>query len=174
MSRYDSHQGSVGRAQGASVLFIKSDGYFDVGDVAGGADGTQILGSQLQLQLLSPVTRTSFTMASAIQTVSVIPVGYGTVEIWYPSATTSVKLPAANVGATLIIKFGTGAVASLVSILAATSASIAVGYSDCSMINASINGASGLWLELVCVTANEWQTNRSNSWGVAYNPQRSS
>jgi len=174
MSRYDTYQAAVGRGQGGTTLFITSGGFFDVGDVAGGADGDQIAGSALRLTLLSPVTRTSFTMASAIQTVSVIPVGYGTVEIWYPSATTSVKLPAANKGATLIIKFGTGAIASQVSILAATSASIAVGYSDCSMINASINGASGLWLELVCNTDNEWQTNRSNSWGVAYNPQRSS
>jgi hypothetical protein len=175
MSQFDSFQALVGRDQGATRLYVTAAGFFNVGDVVNGANGTDIAGSTLQRLLLSPATRTSFTMASAIQTVSVIPIGYGLVDIYYPSATTSVKLPAANLGATLMIRFGLGAVASQVSILAATSASLAYGYSDCSVLMASFNGgASGAYVRLVCNTANEWAVADSNTWNSIFWAQRSS
>jgi hypothetical protein len=156
MALFDRFQALVGRDQGAARFFIRIGGFFNVGDVPGGANGTDVTGLQFKNIMLSPVTRTSFTMASAIQTVSVIPIGYGKVDIYYPSATTSVKLPVANPGATLLLNFPVP-VASTISVLAGTSASIACGYSDCSMILLSMNGISGAWVQLQCMTANEWQ-----------------
>lgn len=179
MSQFDTFQARVGRDQRATRLFVAATGFFNVGDIIGGANGSDFTGAELQRLLLSPLTRTSFTMASAIQTVSVIPATYGIVDVYYPSATTSVKLPAANRGATLLVRFGTGAVASQVSILPGSNAagsvqSLIVGNSDLSMILASINGASGAFLELTCMTDNEWAVTRCSSWGAQYSGQRSS
>lgn len=171
MSLFDKFQAEVGRDQGAKRLFVTSDGYFNVGDVQGGADGADITGAALKYALLSPMTRTSFTMASAIQTVSVIPATYGLVNVYYPSATTSVKVPAANVGATLWII--PSPVASTISLLAGTSGSIAVGYSDISCILFSMNGTSGAWIQLVCSKANEWQVAVADEQGNTVSVQRS-
>lgn len=178
MSLFDTYIGRVGRQLGTNRLFIAATGFFNVGDVSGGADGTDISGMTLKMGLLSPVTRTSFTMASAIQTVSVIPTGYGLVDIYYPSATTSVKLPAALPGAVLILRFGVGAVASNVSFLlgsnsAGSAQSLMYGVSGLSVIVASFNGgASGATLKLICETANLWQVAECNSWNGIFIPQR--
>lgn len=173
MSLFDKFQASVGRDVGANRLFVAASGYFNVGDVAGGADGDDILGSTLRLALLSPVTRTSYTLASAIQTTSVIPVKYGLVNFYYPSATTSCKMPSAEVGATLILMFG--AVLSTISILPGN-ASIAIGNSALSCIlvsNGVLTSTVAPWIQLTCYTAGEWAV---TSLAAATNvtPQRSS
>lgn len=170
MSLFDTYQAAVGRAQGATTWFIRQDGNLNVGDILGGANGTAITGSQLMRLLLSPMTRTSFTMASAIQTVSVIPTEYGLVNVYYPSATTSVKMPAANKGAMLILQFL--AVPSTISLLPGTSGSIAIGYSDMSCVLFSMNGLSGVWAQFMCTTDNEWQIAEIS--GVPVTAQRSS
>ena len=172
MSLFDKYQAEVGRDQGAKRLFVTSDGFFNVGDVMGSTDGTDISGTALKVALLGQFTRTSFTMASAIQTVSVVPIGYGKVDVYYPSATTSVKMPPAVLGATLLINFPVP-VASTISLLPGTSGSIAVGYSDLSCILLSMNGASGTWVEFQCSKANEWQVARGELMHGLIHLQRS-
>lgn len=177
MGRYDSYQAEVGRAQGSSVLFITSDGFFDLGDVQGGANGQQISGIQLMRMLMSPMTLVSYTMASAIQTVSVIPNSLGVVNMLYPSATTSCKLPVAYAGGMLLLRFDAGCAASTISILpgsnsAGSTQSVQLGYSDISCILASINGASNAWIQLVSPADSIWAV--TGMGGVTTLPQRSS
>ena len=165
MSLFDTYIGRVGRQLGTNRLFVAATGFFNVGDVSGGADGTDITGAQLKYMLISPMTRTSVTMSAAsTQTISVIAASCGLVHLYAigaagsASTTTSVKLPVANLGATLLLNFV--ATHSQVSILAGTSASLAIGTSDLSCILITGSGVSGIWLEFMCITANEWQVAR--------------
>jgi hypothetical protein len=157
---YDRYQARVGRVQSANTMFVADGGFFNVGDVAGGANGVSIPGLALMRMLLSPVTRTSYTLASAIQTVSVIPNSLGLITMNYPSATTSCKLPVANYGAVLILNFA-NVVSGTMSILpgsnpAGSAQSIAYNNSGVSVIAYSGIAISTAWLQLACNTANEW------------------
>ena len=175
MSLFDKYISRVGRQLGANRLWVAATGYFNVGDVSGGADGTDITGAQLKLTLLSPATRTSYTVsASTTQAVSVIPIGYGLVNVYGAGAysRTSVKLPAAAPGATLLLAFPVGLNPSAISIGIGTSASIAWGYSDISCVHLSTN-VSGVWIEFECVTANEWQVARGEFLHSNFDIQRS-
>ena len=160
MSLYDKYQARVGRAQGGTRQFITAEGYFNLGDVRGGADGSDISGAVLQYALLSPVTRTSFTMASAIQTVSIIPIKYGLVTMIYPSATTSIKLPSAEPGATLLLNLS--GVATNLSILAGN-ASVVAGAGKVSCIYTTSVASVAAWVELRCFTQGEWAVARISS-----------
>jgi len=158
MSLFDKFNARVGRDKGAARLFVASDGYFNLGDVAGGTDGSDVTGAALNLAWLSPRTRTSFTLASAIQTVSIIPVKYGYVMMNYPSLMTSVKLPSAELGATLYLDLTS--VLSRMSILAGN-ASLVLGrtLSEISCIAISTNSATGsvnAWIQFTCFEAGTW------------------
>lgn len=173
MSLFDTFQARVGRDQGATRFFIASDGNLNVGDVQNGANGTDFTGAVLLRLLNQFVTRASFTLASAIQTTSVIPTEYGVVNFYYPSATTSVKLPEAKVGAVLLLKFD--GVLSTVSILPGSTSlgsaqSVAVGASGISCILASATGASSPFVRLFCETAACWQI--ADTSGASVSPQR--
>lgn len=178
MGLFDRFQARVGRDQGAARLYVAATGFFNVGDIMGGANGSDLNGVSLKAILLGGVTRTSFTMASAIQTVSVLPIGYGLIDIYYPSATTSVKLPVALPGQMLVIRFGVGAVASQVSFLlgsnsAGSAQSLMYGVSGLSTVQASFNGgASNIYCKLFCQTANLWEVADCNSWNSIFWGQR--
>ena len=170
MGLFNKFQALVGRDQGASRLFVRAAGFFNVGDSAT-VDGTDITGAVLKYALLSPVTKTSIVLsvgAAALTVNSTIPATYGVVAINHAGAasTVSLKLPSANVGATLFLNMR--AWQSDISILPGN-ASIAMGptLSDCScilVVNGSVNSA---WLELKCVNSGEWfVANHSNRTGV--------
>jgi len=174
MSLFDSYAARVGRQIGANRLFVAATGFFNVGDVSGGADGIDITGAQLKGLLMQ--TRTSFTLASAIQGVSVIPAVAGVVNFYYPSATTSVKMPVATPGNILLLRFD--GVLSNVSILPGSNAagvvqSILLGVSDLSCIAISnITGTMSTqanFVQLYCETAGAWQvaTSAGTVGGVA-------
>ncbi len=171
MGRYDSYQAEVGRAQGSSVLFITSAGFFDVGDVDNGANGDRISGAVLRLQLLSPITRTSVMLSTnsvlAVNSTLLIKYGYVALRATGNPSTCSLRMPSAEVGATLFLDMR--AWQSDISILPGN-ASLAFGdtLSDLScimIVNGSVNSA---WLELKCFTAGEWAiANQSNRTGVS-------
>lgn len=160
MGLFDRFNANVGRDVGANRLFVTTDGFFNVGDIDGGANGTDIDGAKLRRILLSPYTKLSYTLASAIQTVSVIPNSYGMVTMVYPSATTSCKLPVANPGAMLLLNFylvASGQISIYPGSNAAGSVqSMVYGLSDLSCIAYSGILISNTWLELICAVANEW------------------
>jgi hypothetical protein len=174
MSLFDTYIGRVGRQLGTNRLFVAATGFFNVGDVSGGADGVDITGAQLKGMLMQ--TRTSFTLASAIQTVSVIPAAAGVVNFYYPSATTSVRMPIATVGNILLLRFD--GVLSTISILAGSNAlgsaqSILLGVSDLSCvlisnITATVSTQAN-FVEFYCETAGAWQVAMSagTAGGVA-------
>ena len=172
MALFDTFQAQVGRDQGATRQFITSTGYFNVGDVAGGADGTDITGLQLQTILLTPFTRTSVTLStnSVLAVNSVIPASFGYVAIVQGAnpSTCSLRLPSAKVYHRLFIDFRNWQ--SDISVLPGNATSLVFGntLSDLScimMVNGSVNSA---WVELTCFTDGQWAiTNQSNRTGVA-------
>lgn len=171
MARYDTYQAAVGRGQGGTTLFITSGGFFDVGDVAGGADGTQIDGRKLQLVLLSPVTKTSIVITSAPMTVSVISPEYGyifiTASVTYNSA--SLKLPAASAGAMLLIN--AAGVQSDMQIVASGVSLVGIRNSDLSRLSFTNASANSAWVQLNCFTDGEWAVVcYSNRTGVGESP----
>jgi hypothetical protein len=171
MSRYDTHQAAVGRGQGGTTLFVTAGGFFDVGDVAGGANGTQIDGRKLQLQMLSPAVKTSVVVLSATVGVSVISPAYGyifiTADSAWPSA--SLYLPTASAGAILFIN--AAGVQSDMQIVASGVSLVGIRNSNLSRLsftNASVNSA---WVQLNCFTDGEWSVVRySNRTGVGESP----
>jgi len=171
MALFDKFQARVGRDQGAARLFVASDGYFNVGDVSGGTDGTDITGAALKLALLSPMTRASVTLsvgAAALTVNSTILAKYGYTAYLHAggASTVSIKLPSAELGAVLFMDFR--AWQSDMSILSGN-ASMVLGQTLSSlscimMVNGSVNSA---WLKLTCFTAGQWAvTEQSNRTGV--------
>ena len=167
MARYDSYQATAGRGQGGTTLFITSGGFFDVGDVAGGANGTQVDGRTLQLALLSPMTKTSVVLTSAPMAVSVISPAYGyifiTQSVTYNSA--SLKLPTASTGATLYLVCA--GVQSTLQIVASGMSLAGIRNSDLSRIDIVNGSANSAWVELNCFTDGEWSVvSYSNRTGI--------
>lgn len=171
MGLFDKHQALVGRGQGASRLFVRIGGFFNVGDEAS-ADGTDITGLQLKNTLLAQLTRTTYAIVSAALATSVMTPKYG-LFLFSAGAgisTCSIKLPSAEPGALLMLNLG--AIQSDFQILAGDSPSIAgIRGSDLSRINIVNGSVNSAFLELCCYTQGEWQVARtSNRTGVVEQP----
>jgi len=171
MGLFDKFQALVGRDQGASRLFVRIGGFFNVGDEAT-ADGTDITGLQLKNMLLGQLTRTTYAIASATLAVSVMTPKYG-LFLFSAAAgvsTCSIKLPSAEPGA--VLQLNLGAIQSDFQILAGNSPSIAgIRGSDLSRINIVNGSVNSAYLELGCYTQGEWQVVRtSNRTGVIERP----
>ena len=172
MGRFDRFDAEVGRDQGATRLFVTTDGFFNVGDVQGGANGTDITGSQLRNIFLTDLTRYNINNSAGVLSVIQIPTLYGYV---YFSCTTaasqaSANLPSAEKGATLILWFK--GVQSNLSLLKGNAISIeGIRGSDLScfnVINGSVNSA---FVELICFTQGCWSVAfYSNGVGIVEQP----
>jgi hypothetical protein len=158
MSLFDKFQARAGRDQGANRLFVADGGYFNAGDVKGGANGVDIAGRAIMLGLLSPMTRTSITITSAPMAVSAIPIQYGNINIYCSTtySTASLMLPAASQGA--VLEFAClGIGASSFQLRASLAMSLAgIRGSDLSRI--TITGGSTLsgFLKLACFADGCW------------------
>ena len=168
MSLFDKFQARVGRDQGAARLFVAETGYFNLGDKFGSTNGTDIAGAVLNLLFLSPVTRTSYTLASAIQTTSIVPAKYGYVVFNYPSLMTSCRLPSAEAGATLFLNLVS--VLSRMSIYAGNASLVlAATLSDISCIAISTNSAAQsnhAWIQLMCFETGTWAITNQGSRAI--------
>lgn len=156
MSKYDTYQTRVGRAGGGTVQFIGDDGYFDLGDVRAGADGTQFTGRQLQLDLLSRMTRTSITLTSAPMAVSVLSPAYGvftiTASVTYNSA--SLVLPVASKGARVLLH--AQGVQSDLPLLNGGNSIVGIIGTDLSRIDIVNGSANSAYVELACFEDGVW------------------
>lgn len=171
MGLFDKFQALVGRDLGASRLFIRIGGFFNVGDEAS-ANGTDITGLQMKNMMLSPVTRTTYAIISAALATSVMTPKYG-LFLFSAAAgisTCSIKLPSAEPGANLLMNLG--AIQSDFQILAGNGPSlVGIRGSELSRINIVNGSVNSALLELRCFTQGEWQVARtSNRTGVAEAP----
>lgn len=158
MGLFDKFQALVGRDQGASRFFIRVGGFFNVGDVPGGANGTDVTGLQFKNIMLSPVTRTRYDINSAALAVSVMAPGYGLCLFSAAAgvSTCSIKLPSATPGATLLINVG-GVQSDLLFLAGNGPSLISIRGSDLSSFKAVNGSANAGYALLNCYTQGEWQ-----------------
>lgn len=163
MGLFDKFQALVGRDQGASRLFIRIGGFFNVGDSAS-ANGTDITGLQLKNILLTNVTRTIYNIISTPIAASVITPKYGLFLFSAAAGISafSLNLPSAEPGAVLLIN--AGAIQSDMQFLAGNGPSLTgIRGSDLSRINITNGSVNSAFFELICYTQGEWQVAYTSS-----------
>lgn len=170
MALFDRFQAAVGRDQGANRLFIRDDGFFNIGDVRNGKDGDDITGTQIWYAMMSPHTRHSVTMASVPETNSILP-SFGVVYLWQSVTYNSVsmKMPSAHLGAVLIIQ--AGMVQSNIVVWPSGMSLAGIRNSDLSTLTITNGSANSAWIEFRCFVENCWAIVRySDRVGIVENP----
>lgn len=158
MGRYDKYEAGVGRAQGGNVQYIRNTAYFDVGDVRGGDNGTQVTGRNIQLDILSRGTQTFLTLStnSVLAVYSTITPAYGYVHFEQAAGTggCSIALPGASTGAAIVLNFK--GIQSNLQVKASGVSLVGFRGSDLSRLSVVNGSATSQVVKLVCFTDDCW------------------
>jgi hypothetical protein len=161
MGLFDSFQARVGRQQGAQRLFVAQGGFFNVGDVQGGANGVDIPGISFKAIALNG-TVTRYNYISAALAASYLSVGYGTAILSVnASANFSINLPYAYQYAMLLVNVG--AVQSDGQIKAGSNTLVGMRGSALSFLSFTNGSANQGWVQLAAIADGSWAVSSSSA-----------